>query len=102
MKAGRSDSPGAGSKERELVPWNGPKQCSRLAWSCTVSLHSPPFCDGCLSIWNYKSCRSDNLGSSSRKRTLVSWGGPEPCIRLAWSHTVSLHTPPLCDGSPSI
>jgi hypothetical protein len=101
-KAGRSDSPGAGSKERELVPWDGPEQCSRLAWSRTVSLHSPPFYDGCLSIWSYKSCGSDNLGSGSRKRTLVPWGGLEPCSRLARSHTVSLHTPPPCDGSPSI
>jgi len=55
MKAGRSDSLGAGSKERELVPWSGPEQCSRLAWSRTVSLHSPPFCDGWLSIWSYSS-----------------------------------------------
>jgi hypothetical protein len=53
MKAGRSDSLGAGSKERELIPRSGLGQCSRLAWSHTVSLHSPPFCDGCLSIWNY-------------------------------------------------
>jgi hypothetical protein len=30
-------------------------------------------------------------GSGSRERTLVSWGGPELCSRLAWSRTLSLH-----------
>jgi hypothetical protein len=52
-KAGRSDSLGAGSKEREPVPWGGPEQCSCLAWSRAVSLHSPPLCDGYPSIWSY-------------------------------------------------
>jgi hypothetical protein len=28
------------------------RTCSRLAWSRTVSLHAPPLCDGCPSIWN--------------------------------------------------
>jgi hypothetical protein len=27
--------------------------CSRLAWFRTLSLHVPPLCDGCPSIWNY-------------------------------------------------
>jgi hypothetical protein len=44
-----------GSKERGLVPWGGPGQYSRLAWSRTVSLHSPPLRDGHLSIWSYSS-----------------------------------------------
>jgi hypothetical protein len=43
-----------------------------------------------------------NLGSSSREWTLVSWSGPEPCSYLAWFCTLSLHTPPLCNGCPSI
>jgi hypothetical protein len=43
----------AGSKEHELVPWGGPEQCSRLAWFCTQSLHTPPLCDGHPSIWSY-------------------------------------------------
>jgi hypothetical protein len=97
-----SGSLGAGSKEQELVPWGGPELCSRLAWFRTQSLHTPPLCDGHPSIWSYKSCGSDNLGSGFRERILVSWGGPEPCSRLAWSRTVSLHAPPLCDGCSSI
>ena len=52
-KAGGSGSLGAGSGERELVPWSGPEQCSRLAWFRTLSLHAPPLCDGYPSIWNY-------------------------------------------------
>jgi hypothetical protein len=48
-----SGSLGAGSKERELVPWGDPEQCSRLAWFCTQSLHTPPLCDGHPSIWSY-------------------------------------------------
>jgi hypothetical protein len=48
-----SDSLGAGSKERELVPWGGPELCSRLAWFCTLSLHAPPICDEYPSIWSY-------------------------------------------------
>jgi hypothetical protein len=31
VKAGGSDSLGAGSGERELVPWSGLELCSRLA-----------------------------------------------------------------------
>jgi hypothetical protein len=55
MKVGRSDSLGAGSREWRLVPWGGSDQCSRLAWSRTVSLHSPPLRDEYLSIWSYSS-----------------------------------------------
>jgi hypothetical protein len=51
---------------------------------------------GAIVLWIH------NLGSGSREWILVSWGGPEPCSRLAWSRTVSLHAPPLCDGCPSI
>jgi hypothetical protein len=40
--------------------------------------------------------------SRAASGALVSWGGLEPCSRLAWSRTVSLHTPPHCDGCPSI
>jgi hypothetical protein len=42
------------------------------------------------------------MGASSREWALVPWGGPEPCSRLAWSRTLSLHAPPLWDGHPSI
>jgi hypothetical protein len=44
---------GADSKERELVPWGGPGLCSRLARFRTLSLHTPPPCDGYSSIWSY-------------------------------------------------
>jgi hypothetical protein len=54
-KAGGFGSLGAGSKERELVPWGGPGLCSRLAWFRTLSLHTPPLCDGYPSIWSYGS-----------------------------------------------
>jgi hypothetical protein len=70
MKVGRSDSLGAGPKEWELVPWNGPVQCGRLAWSRTVSLHSPPFCDGHLSIWNYSTVGPTTWGSTHENRHL--------------------------------
>jgi hypothetical protein len=53
MKAEGSDGLEAGSKERELVPWGGPEQCGCLAWSRTVSLHSPPLYDEYPSIWSY-------------------------------------------------
>jgi hypothetical protein len=48
-----SGSMGVGSKERELVPWGGPEQCSRLAWFRTQSLDTPPLYDGHPSIWSY-------------------------------------------------
>jgi hypothetical protein len=75
--------------------------CGRLVWSRTQTLHTPPLRDGCPSTWNYKFCGSDNLGSGTREKILVSRGGPEPCSRSAWSRTVGLHTPPLCDRCPS-
>jgi hypothetical protein len=53
MKAGGSGSLGAGSKERKPVPWGGPKLCSCLVRFCTLSLHSPPLCDGYSSTWSY-------------------------------------------------
>jgi hypothetical protein len=57
--------------------WSG--ACvAALPGSVPESLHTPPFRDGYHSIWSYKSCGSDNLGSGTREWTLVSWGGPEP------------------------
>jgi hypothetical protein len=50
----------------------------------------------------YESRGSDSLGAGSKEQELVPWGGPELCSRLAWFRTQSLHTPPLCDGHPSI
>jgi hypothetical protein len=76
MKAGRSDSLGAGSKEWELVAWSGLAQCSRLAWSRTVSLHSPPYYDGCLTIWSYSSVGPTTWGPLRRMGTcLLGWSG---------------------------
>jgi hypothetical protein len=46
--------PGSGSREQIFVSCSGPEPCSRLAWSRTVSLHAPPLCDGCPSIWNHR------------------------------------------------
>jgi hypothetical protein len=48
-----SDNRGSGSREWTLVSWSGPEPCSCLAWSCTLSLHASPLCNGCPSIWNY-------------------------------------------------
>jgi hypothetical protein len=45
---------------------------------------------------------SGSLGAGSRERELVPWSGPELRSRLARFHTLGLHTPPLCDGYPSI
>jgi hypothetical protein len=45
--------PGGSSGEWVLISWGGPELCSRLAWSCTLSLHIPPLCDQYPSIWNY-------------------------------------------------
>jgi hypothetical protein len=42
------------------------------------------------------------MGSSSREWALVPWSGSELCSCLAWFRTLSLHTPPLCNGYPSI
>jgi hypothetical protein len=42
------------------------------------------------------------VGDDSRERELVLWRGPELCSRLARVRTLGLHTPPLCDGYPSI
>jgi hypothetical protein len=50
----------------------------------------------------YESRGSGSLGAGSKEHELVPWGGPEQCSRLAWFRTQSLHTPPLCDGHPSI
>jgi hypothetical protein len=43
-----------------------------------------------------------SLGASSKKRELVPWGGLELCSRLARFRTLSLDTPLLCNGYPSI
>jgi hypothetical protein len=64
-------------------------------------LHTPPLHDGYPSTWSYKSYGSGNLGSGTREEILVSWGGPGPCSRSAWSRTVGLHTPPPCGRCPS-
>jgi hypothetical protein len=50
----------------------------------------------------YESRGSGSLGAGSKEQELVPWGGPEQCSRLAWFRTQSMHTPPLCDGHPSI
>jgi hypothetical protein len=50
----------------------------------------------------YESRGSGGPGAGSKEQELVPWGGPEQCSRLAWFRTQSLHTPPLCDGHPSI
>jgi hypothetical protein len=52
-ESGRVRQPGAGSGERELVPWSGPELRSRLAQFRTLGLHTPPLCDGYPSIWSY-------------------------------------------------
>jgi hypothetical protein len=52
-KAGGFGSLGAGSGEREPVPWRGPELCSHLARFRTLGLHTPPLCDGYPSIWSY-------------------------------------------------
>jgi hypothetical protein len=49
----RVRQPGAGSKEREPVPWGGPELYGRLTWFRTQSLHTPPLRDGYPSIWSY-------------------------------------------------
>jgi hypothetical protein len=102
VKAGGPDNLGSGSKEWKLVPWGGPEPVwplSLVPYPKACTLHRSR--DGYPSIWSYKSGGSDNLGSGTREETLVSWGGPEPCSRSAWSRTVGLHAPPLCDGCPS-
>jgi hypothetical protein len=55
-----SGSLGASSREWVLISWGGPELCSRLVWSRTVSLHAPPLCDECPSIWN---CDSGGPGT---------------------------------------
>jgi hypothetical protein len=45
---------------------------------------------------------SGSLGADSRERELIPWSGPELCSHLARFRTLGLHTPPLCDGYPSI
>jgi hypothetical protein len=57
MKEGGSGSLGAGSGERELIPWSGPELCSRLARFRTLGLHTPPLCDEYPGIWSYSHVR---------------------------------------------
>jgi hypothetical protein len=53
VKAGGSGSLGAGSGERELIPWSGPELYSRLVRFRTLGLHTLPLYDGYPSIWSY-------------------------------------------------
>jgi hypothetical protein len=77
---------------------NPPIQSPTLAGMMTSELSSQA-----CSLGPRYCCRwSGNLRTSSREWALVSWRGLELCSRLAWFCTLSLHTPPLCNGHPSI
>jgi hypothetical protein len=77
---------------------NPPIQFPTLAGMMTSELSSQACSSGPLYCYR----GSGNLGSSSREWMLISWSGLEPCSCLAWSRTLSLHAPPLCNGCPSI
>jgi hypothetical protein len=52
--------------------------CGRLAWFRTRKPAHSTTLWRVPSIWGYKSCESDNLGTGTKEWTLVPWGGPEP------------------------
>jgi hypothetical protein len=52
------------SKRTNNRSWGGLEPCGRLAWSSTLSPHTPPPRGGCPSIQNHKFCRSKNPTAS--------------------------------------
>jgi hypothetical protein len=102
MKAGGPDSLGAGSKEREPVPWGGPEP----VWPLSLVLYPKAYTlhhsvTGTLVFGAISPMGPATWGPKLENGHLSSGVVRSPCSRSAWFRTVVLHAPPLCDGCPS-
>jgi hypothetical protein len=102
VKAGGPDSLGAGSKEREPIPWGGPEPVWPLSLvpypkACTLH-HSVT---GTLVFGAISPVGPATWAPELENGHLSPGVVRSLCSRSAWFRTVGLHAPPLCDGCPS-
>jgi hypothetical protein len=69
--------------------------------SVPESLHTPPLRDGYLVSRAISLVGPTTSGPELENEHLSPRVVQSPCSRSAWSRTVGLHAPPLCDKCPS-